>query len=426
MRAAVLTLIAASVLVLVLTVDVFAQAPAPSYPMRFQSAAVKLRECELAVSDWRRQALLSGILLGAIAVFGGATAVIQGLQKPWTKTATVMLGAIVSTVTVINTAAMDGDFKTLNRRANGGKRLVATAGDWLQGRDSVTTDEDRDLILQEVEKRITAFWQLSTDQQQTQSASQSGSLFEPVAYAATSEALEQRSQACGCLQAYDPSPQFVYFCGTGIGKSLTEAKAAATSRALTEANNALRENVKQTSQSGSDSAFNAYVRRVASEADSCARPGRGQYESAVLLRVARALASSEAQTAFVPAARPIPSRVPVAVGQRTVAASAPLSSAVSIPVRANNTRDGDFVFNFRVDRAGGRRTLVLSEIQVHEDGSVGPTSWTFTVLVNGASAATVEETAYNDERKPPVYTMTKPVVVALSADSIVEVRGYRR
>jgi hypothetical protein len=165
---------------------------------------------------------------------------------------------------------------------------------------------------------------------------------------------------------------------------------------------------------------------VASEADSCARPGRGQYESAVLLRVARALASSEAQTAFVPAARPIPSRVPVAVGQRTVAASAPLSSAVSIPVRANNTRDGDFVFNFRVDRAGGRRTLVLSEIQVHEDGSVGPTSWTFTVLVNGASAATVEETAYNDERKPPVYTMTKPVVVALSADSIVEVRGYRR
>jgi hypothetical protein len=426
MRAAVLMLIAASVVMFVPTVDVFAQAPAPSYPMRFQSAAVKLRECELAVSDWRRQALLSGILLGAIAVFGGATAVIQGLQKPWTKTATVVLGAIVSTVTVVNTAAMDGDFKTLNRRANGGKRLVVTAGDWLQGKDSVTTDDDRDLILQEVEKRITAFWQLSTDQQQPQSAGQSGSLFEPVAYAATPAAIEQRSPACGCLQAYDPSPQFVYFCGTGTGKSLTEAKAAATSRALTEANNALRDNVKQTSQSGSDSAFNAYVRRVASEADSCARPGRGQYESAVLLRVARALASPEAQTAFVPAARPIPSRVPVAVGQRTVAASAPPSSAVSIPVRANNSRDGDFVFNFRVDRAGARRTLVLSEIQVREDGTVGPTSWTFTVLVNGASAATVEETAYNDERKPPVYTSTKPTVVTLTGDAIVEVRGYRR
>ena len=74
---------------------------------------------------------------------------------------------------------------------------------------------------------------------------------------------------------------------------------------------------------------------------------------------------------------------------------------MSIPVRANNPRDGDFVFSFRVDRAGARRALVLSEIQVHEDGSVGPTSWTFTVLVNGASAAIVEETTYKTSGSRP-------------------------
>src|SRR4051812_42097323 len=77
-----------------------------SYEIRFESTAVKVAECEFAVKDWQRQAVVSGILLGIIAVFGGATAIIQGLQRPWTKTATVILGGVVTIVTVINTAAL--------------------------------------------------------------------------------------------------------------------------------------------------------------------------------------------------------------------------------------------------------------------------------------------------------------------------------
>jgi len=419
MRAA-STGLAASLFALLFAAAAFAQTP--SYEFRFQSAGVKIRECESTVGDWKLQALIAGILLGVIALSGATTAAIQGVKRPWRKRVTVALGAIVSLVSVISTATLDGDFKTLNRRARDGDRLVKTADDWLQGRDTVKTDDDRDVILQEIEKRIKAFWQLATEQHDTQGQTQ-GALFETVVYAEPAAGLQ--SSGCGCLQPYAPNRSYMFFCGTATAGSVGEARSAAGARAFAEATRALSQNPQQTAQSRAGG-LDAYVRRVAAEADSCVRPARGQYTAAVLLRVARALASPEAQTAFVPTIpRVAQMRVPSAVGQRTIAAAERPGAAIVISVTANNARDGDFVFNFHVDRAA-QRTLVLDNIRVNQDGSFGDTAWSFTILVNGAQASAIDETTYSDAKQPPVFVPPRSVSVAIAGDAIVEVRGFRR
>ena len=134
-------------------------APLVCDPVR--GGSVKVDECQRIADDWRRQAAISALLLSITAILGGAIAAVQGIQSSKIKTATVIMGAIVSTVTIVNTATLDGDYKSLRRRATQGDILISGARQWLSSKDAVTTDDDRDGILQEVETRVSTFQQLA-------------------------------------------------------------------------------------------------------------------------------------------------------------------------------------------------------------------------------------------------------------------------
>lgn len=272
----------------------------PSYLIRFQSAAVELLECQHIADDWSRQAAVAAFLLGITAICGGVIAVIQGLHNVKVKTATVLLGAIVSTVTVVGTASLDGDYKTLRRRANAGQILIASAQNWLKSKDSANDDNDRDKILQEIETRVTTFHQLSGELHASVSPTASNTRpaltrfsFEPVLHA--------QSSRCGCLPQHQQPPASLYFCGTGSGASISAAKTQATTQALAAASQALSRNAaKGFEQTGG---LAVYAERVATEADSCVTPAKGGFQVSVLLQMPRTLTEPRALEAFVSSAR---------------------------------------------------------------------------------------------------------------------------
>lgn len=270
----------AAVLVLVASVSVGeAIAQERSFAVRFQAAKATLQEYEGKIADWERGSSLALVMVVALASLGALTMVLQAVKRPWVPIATVVTGALVSSVTVVNNALADGDYKTLNKRAAEGRRLLRSATDLLalQG----TTPEDNEEILKEVQKKLISLALLDSD---GRAVSSSASLtlpgIEVVALASAA--------ACGCSGSR-AEPGFRYFCATATSKSITDAKQRALESALKDAAIAL----KSTPQ---------YLRDVATEADSCISRADAGYAFSVWLKMPLSLVSDHAQMAFsVPA-----------------------------------------------------------------------------------------------------------------------------
>jgi hypothetical protein len=398
-----------------------------SYDVRFQAATVELDGNISVLRQWERDALWSFWIMIAIALAGATTVLIQATSthtalagRVWPRVATGIAGAIVSLATAFNGAMLDGDFKTLNRRATDGRFLMDSASRWLETRTAAQTDADREQILREVETRITSFARLRSGGGEQSRTEQSASLF-PSLTAVLHAAAPAK---CGCDTLRRGEPGFVYACGTAQDGSLSDAREEATSDAIDRMATLLDRTSKDEDAS---SEVVDYARRVASEVDSCAAPNGKGFTFAVMLRVPESLAARGAQTAFVapaaaPAAAAAPVRVPDAAGESAVRATP--QGGIQIPVRANPPQFGDFVFTF-APRQGSPRVLELRSIRVNEDGSVGRTRWAFTILVNGAPVSTIAEQNYSDDPKPSIYKAIASVPLQGSAPQ-VKVLGYRR
>jgi hypothetical protein len=272
-----------------------------SYETRFASAGVKVNECQRMADDWNRQATIGAVLLVVTVSLGLVIAVVQALSRSnedgakagratRLKVATAIMGAIVSTATVVNTTALDGDYRTLKQRASRAQSFLDSARSWLEIKKTVTTDEDRDVILQEIEGLLKRFSQLATAPQAAGSAALNLQLPWP------ESTLHASGQTCECLSRSPQQTGFLYVCGTGQAASISAAKAQATTKAMDAIVALLQRQADKATQQRE--ALAAYGQRLSSEVNSCVKRAKGQFEVSVVLRIPSILAESRAQEAF--------------------------------------------------------------------------------------------------------------------------------
>ena len=331
-RTARLFVAAALLIVLALPVFAAAQSQSSSYQVRFAKAENTIRTHEPTIMWWEQQSTITlGIGLTIVAL-GIATGVLQALSRPWTKPATLVVGALVTALTAVNTTFFDGDYKTLLGRAREGRSLIGQAETFIKLAPSLTNDSDREEALRYIQESAESLAQLVGGGSKgrpvvatSQSTWRVPSLFTTV-FAA--------GGACGCdvLKKQD-TEAYRYFCGEGTAKSLSEARKIATESALGYASGSV---ARSTSQSSGD--WSSYIRSVASEVAACPTSGPKGLTMFVLLRVPSTLTSPMAQQAFV---RPMAART--------------------------------------------RMRLTLDKIRVIEDGSSATTGWVFEVKAGGRS-----------------------------------------
>jgi hypothetical protein len=335
---------AAILLVFVLGLPALASAQS-SYQVRFAKAENTIRTHEPTITWWEQQSKITlGIGL-TIVVLGIATGVLQALTKPWTRPATLIVGALVTALTAVNTTFFDGDYKTLRGRANEGRSLIAQADTFIKLAPSLVTDSDREDALGIIQESAKSLAQLVGGgakglpvAQTPQSTWAMPSVFATV-FAA--------GGACGCdaLRQQD-TDAYRYFCGAGTAKSLSEARKSATENALAQASGTL-----QRSQSEAGGDLTSYLRSVSSEVAACPASGPKGFTMFVLLRVPSTLTTANAQQAFV---RPMAARP--------------------------------------------RMRLKLDKIRVIQDGSTSTTGWLFEVRAGGKSFSLPDKN-YSDRPK---------------------------
>ncbi len=323
--------------------------------LKLQQADINLQENAAQISQWARWAHVSLAVVWLVGFLGIAMAAIQATQIKWKGVATAVAGAIISATTMIGSATIPADYKTLNHLVSKGNRLMASANLFLNNGKSASTDADRQFALDEIEKKLAEFSNLSIRDETLMAAGQgTGWPFRNEGLLAVVHAAETQS-ACGCFRSIPKTGRgYIYACGTAAGKSLAEAHGSALQEAAKGIASHLLGQMKNVKIALAEQDLVDYVRRVAVEFDSCPGPG-GSASLSVILRFPEALGREQALTAFV---------------------SKPPTSVEPTSQR--------------------QRRLTVSSIRVVADGSAGVTGWTFDIFVDGRTVASIPYREYSD------------------------------
>jgi hypothetical protein len=374
----------ASVLTFCVLAAVSVGAQQEPYDLLFKSAEIKLDESVATIDQWARWAQFSLVIVVMIFVLGVVTAVVQAATFKYKGVLTALIGGLISGATLFSSTIIPADYKTLNELVTRGSTLSTGARKWLEAGRSATTDDWRRYALTQIEDRISKLAQLGigTSQGNNQAAlppsAPPTSSFNPIAVVHAMD-LEPAPQPalCGCFYGMPKGVAGDLFaCGTGAAKSPAEAHDLAVFDAAKSLVSRLDrpKGVAITDQQLVD-----YVRRVATETDSCLVKGS---QLSVMLRLPAGLTDPEALRAF--------------------AARAPL------PLR-----------------------LKVSSIKVVADGSAGDTGWRFDVFVDGRLVTKIGDRDYSD--RPATQTVAligrdaveAPVAAAKGNYWLVEIRGQR-
>jgi hypothetical protein len=286
-------LVAAILLVFLLYLPAIASAQS-SYQVRFAKAENTIRTHEPTITWWEQQSKITlGIGL-TIVVLGIATGVLQALTRPWTRPATLVVGALVTAMTAINTTFFDGDYKTLMNRAREGRTLIALADRFIALAPSLPTDGDREEALGYIQESAEALAVLvggGSKGRPIAATDQSTSMF-PSPFAT----LYAAGGGCGCaVLSRQDTASYRYFCGQGTARSLGDARIAATEEALTQASIALQ----KTHSKPPAGEVTSYLRSVSSEVAACPLSAAKGFTMFVVLRVPTTLTTQAAQQAFI-------------------------------------------------------------------------------------------------------------------------------
>ena len=360
-------------LILVLSSALAGAQPSASYEARFEGAMVTISENKAKVDDWQQSRRLANAIFVSVAALGFLTMVLQAGAKPWTKGVTAGAGALVSALTVVSSAYLPADAKTLNFRVTEGRRLLQAAEGMVKNGRIAPTEGDKNFFLDEAARRLKQFAALES---QTTAAPRSDEKQVGVAFPFEATVFAQ-AQSCGCLERRTTPAGFLDFCGEASSTSAVEAKAQASANAVQSAAVSLARSAGK--PVGPD--VSAYARSVLTEVDSCATSGAATIRFAVLMRLPATLSSASAQTAF----------------------------AVQAPVR--------------------RVKVTLARIHVIRDGSPGGTGWVFKGFGNDAPLFELAKRNYRDrEGKNDIVPDASKVEVELDVRGstiAVLVRGQR-
>jgi hypothetical protein len=380
---------------LVLGAEVSAQQP--SFAVLFQSAEVNLRENAAKIELWRQAAQQSWLIVIIVGLLGILTAALQAVRFRYKALATALVGGLVSGATVYSAATIPADYKTLNNLVASGTRLVNSAKTWLENGRNADNDDDRQFALNEIEKRLAALALLGVPESSggsgTSARSGGGSASRTLrlpfnGFVAVAHAQERQAPAapgCGCFSRMPKQQQQqrqvamdIIGCGTAAGSSLQDAHDRAVYEAAKSIAAQLRSRMKVTL---TDQQLVDYVRRVATEYDSCPASGK-KTEISVLLRLPDSFGRDQAVKAF--------------------------ASRSGLPAR-----------------------LKVPSLRVVEDGSAGDTAWTFDILVDGRLVTRIPAREYSDRAATRIVNLSgadaveAPVEMPKSNYWLVEIKGRR-
>jgi len=385
-----ITTAAALVLCVLLGVAISAQPPAPPSPSPspsldalFQKAEVDVARADAKVQKWARDAQVSWLVMIVIVVLGILTAAVQAIRFKAKAFVTAVIGGLVSGATVFGAATLPADYKTLNSLVSDGTELVESAKAWLAKAPQLSID-DRVFALKEIADYMAKLEDLDITKRKasakpaTPATTRMGS-FVAVAHAAEST----MPQICDCdaLVRRGARKGELVACATASGSTLSEAH----ERAVTEAAKKLASQLggrMQTQSASSSLQLVDFVRRFATEGDSC--PGSGKsIQLSVLLRLPESLAYEQAVVAYG-------------------------------------------------NRSSSQARLKVTSIRAVADGSTRDTGWKFDVLVDGRVVAQIPARDYRD--KPVTQAVTTlsganaieaPVDLPKGSYWLVEIRGQR-
>ena len=368
-----------SALILGVTLCVAAQARVaaqPSLQLRLTQAEVTLQESDDQVKQWASWAQISLWIVIGVGVLGIGTAVLQSVNVSWKAVATAVVGAVISLITVVNSTMVPADYRTLNQLVGRGTRLVNGARSWLLKGQKAPDDETKQFALSEIEKRMKEFATLSLSKE-TSAA--------PVGLFTVLYAAEQGN--CGCLGTLPkPLNSDILSCASATGNTLSEAHEAATMKAAADIAATMARSTNKPSFPASSRDVIQYVRRTAEEFDSCPESGKDNTVW-VVLRLSQTFRKEQAQTAFV-----------------------------------SSWTKGEPTEQVK---------LSLSSIKTLQDGSSGPTDWSFDVLVDGKVVTQIPSHDYTD-RTPDQTVTFGPGAVTAAIDVpkdrfwVLEIRGKRK
>jgi hypothetical protein len=288
-------LVAATLFALAFGLPAIASAQS-SYQIRFAKAENTIRTHEPTIAWWEQQSQITlGIGLTIVAL-GIATGVLQALSRPWTRPTTLVVGALVTALTAINTTFFDGDYKTLMNRAREGRTLIGLADRFIALAPSLPTDGDREEALGYIQESAEALAQLAGGGSKGRPVASVDQSASASVFRSPFATLYAAGAGCGCaaLRQQDTST-YRYFCGEGTAKSLSEARMTATERAVAQA----AKSVQKTQSMLPSADLTTYLRRVSAEVAACPVKVVKGFRMFVLLRVPTTLTSMGAQQAFV-------------------------------------------------------------------------------------------------------------------------------
>ncbi len=105
------------------------------------------------IGEWNRQASILIALSVTVGVLGLVMGVLQAAKDKWCKVTTVVLGLVISGITIINATVFHCDYRTFKRNAVQARLILDDVNFMLAGFPS-TSNEDKKTLLGEIIKKL--------------------------------------------------------------------------------------------------------------------------------------------------------------------------------------------------------------------------------------------------------------------------------
>lgn len=190
-----------------------------------------LQKHEVRIQGWEKTAnIIIGLTL-TVGILGVIVGLLQGLQKNWCKTATVVIGAAISIITLVNNTLFPDDYRVLRQKALQGSEILSdfekvVASGPPQG------DDDRNAWLDECKKFDHQLYELELEELHQGVRNSSNLNLIPPVYAAPHA---DRAQKPAWIAKPPTDQNNLYFLGEGVDKSLEKAREASHTDAISRA-----------------------------------------------------------------------------------------------------------------------------------------------------------------------------------------------
>jgi len=382
----------------------------------------KLARMQDKIGEWKGEARTLLILTLSVAALGAAATAVQALHPKRSKPITVVIGAVISILTVVNTTVYKVDHRTYELALVDAQKI---ADDVDTSISSYIADESPANRMQIFKSIIDQTKEFSNLERRIKGAPDTGGKEKslvPVVYAAQAQA----------------DREWLSFVGRGECNLLSQARNDAFQDAVEKAALYLRDTVRVKAMRLD--ALREYVVNAASAdyAPPVYDKASRTYLQQARLQLNRSYAREDAVRWL---ARPAASLRPRPEIEERFTMPADFAGTITrkVAVVARDPKrnvavpkDGSFAFELGFARRGPAQVeITLVGLEIHEDGSPLSARWSFEVQVDGAPALEAPMKRYDDAGRPtrcryePKSARRATVSVTPGRNFEVRVLGYK-